>query len=80
MDFFAAQDHARRNSRLLLVWFALAVAGIVATVYLAVVIALTMGADDARLVPAALWDPLLFATTAAAVGGVILLGSGWKTM
>lgn len=80
MDFFAAQDHARRNSRLLIVWFTLAVAGIVATVYLAVVIALTMGADDPHLVPASLWDPLLFATTAAAVGSVILLGSGWKTM
>lgn len=80
MDFFAAQDHARRNSRLLIIWFALAVAGIVATVYLAVVVALTMGADDPRLVPAALWDPLLFATTAAAVGSVILLGSGWKTL
>lgn len=80
MDFFAAQDHARRNSRLLVVWFALAVAGIVAVVYLAIVIALTVGADEPRLVPASLWDPLLFATTAVTVGSVILLGSGWKTV
>ncbi len=80
MDFFAAQDLARRNSRRLVGWFALAVIGIVASVYLALAIGLGLGASataDARPV---LWDPQLFAVTALVVGSFILLASLFKTL
>ncbi len=80
MDFFAAQDHARRHSRLLVLWFALAVLGIIASVYLVLSLALGMGATDGPPQPLTLWNPELFLLTAAAVGGVILLASAWKVL
>jgi Zn-dependent protease with chaperone function len=71
MDFFAAQDRARRASRWLLLWFFLAVAASVGAVYLAV--ALPLAGEGAEL-----WQPGLFLVVAVAVGGVILGGSAWK--
>ncbi|MBI1907669.1 MAG: peptidase, partial [Rhodocyclales bacterium] len=83
MDFFAAQDHARRSTRWLVLWFALAVAGIVATVYFAVVFATGFRTSDlynqTSDAPLALWQPDVFAAVAAAIGGLILLGSLYKT-
>jgi len=80
MDFFAAQDHARRTSRLLVLWFLLAVAGIIATVYLALAIALGLGAAEHQAQPVSLWNPELFVLTAAGVGGIILLASAYKVI
>lgn len=88
MDFFAAQDQARRTSRLLVLWFVLAVVGIIVTVY--VVLAGAMGLGSATeyasqygvqptaAAPLNLWDPQLFAMTAAGVSVLILLGSAFK--
>lgn len=88
MDFFAAQDNARRNSRLLVLWFVLAVVGIIVTVY--VVLAAAMGLGSATeyasqfgvqptaAAPLDLWDPQLFAITAVGVSALILLGSAFK--
>jgi Zn-dependent protease with chaperone function len=71
MDFFAAQDRARRASRWLLLWFSLAVATSIGVVYLAV--ALPLAGEGY-----ALWQPGLFFLVAFAVGGVILGGSAYK--
>ncbi len=80
MDFFKAQDDARRSSRILVVWFMLAVIGIVAAVYLAVAVAMGFGAAAETGAPAKLWDPDLFLLTALGVGGLILLGSAFKVI
>jgi len=71
MDFFAAQDRARRASRWLLLWFLLAVLASVGIIYLA--LALPIAGDGYSL-----WQPGLFVLVALAVGGVILGGSAWK--
>lgn len=80
MDFFAAQDLARRNSRRLVGWFALAVIGVIGSVYLAAIFIFGLGTTEGGYDPAAieLWDPELLVTTALAVGGFILLGSLFK--
>jgi Zn-dependent protease with chaperone function len=84
MDFFSAQDHARRISRWLIFWFALAVAGIIATVYFALVLTVGQGNGDefgyAESGPLVLWNPELLALTTAVVGGIILIGSLYKTI
>ncbi|MDO9600663.1 MAG: M48 family metallopeptidase [Azoarcus sp.] len=77
MDFFAAQDHARRVTRLLVLWFAIAVALIVCTVYLGVSFMLSMG-DELSPARPALWDGERFVATALAVGGLILAASLYK--
>ncbi len=83
MDFFQAQDKARRNSKMLVLWFLLAVVGIIATVYLALVVTSEVVLTDTSLPQAmassALWQPELFLMSAGGVGGLILLGSLFKT-
>lgn len=80
MDFFAAQDHARRASRQLVGWFAAAVTAIILTIYL--VLAVVLGAGDAAPPgqPLRLWQPDLLLATAVVVGGFILLGSLYKIL
>lgn len=80
MDFFAAQEHARRNSRFLIIWFAIAVIGIIAAVYIAILLATGLGAAQQSGQALTLWDPELFAMSAGGIGGVILLGSGYKVL
>lgn len=77
MDFFGAQERARRGTRWLVLWFALAVAGIVAVVYLALVFG-TRFSNDAQAAPTTLWRPVLLGWTLAGVGGLILAGSLYK--
>ncbi|THF62639.1 M48 family metallopeptidase [Pseudothauera rhizosphaerae] len=79
MDFFAAQDHARRTTRLLVGWFAAAVVAIVLVVYVALALVLGLGGGDAPgAPPPSLWQPDLLLATAVVVGGFILLGSLYK--
>jgi Zn-dependent protease with chaperone function len=68
MDFFAAQELARRRSRLFAILFGLAVVGVVLVVYLPVHVLYAGG----RL------DPLLFAYVAVPVTAVILGSSWWR--
>lgn len=69
MDFFEAQDQARRKTKWLVLWFALAVVGVVVAVNLLVLL-LTGGDQAVELM------------TVASVGtaGVILAASGFKSM
>lgn len=71
MDFFGAQDQARRRSRWLLLAFAAAVAVVVLAVY--AVAHVTLGPGLGRPV-----DPRLFALVASVTSGAILLVSWWR--
>lgn len=79
MDFFAAQDNARRTSRFLVLWFVLAVLGLIAAAYVAMVFAMGFTQAEAEAAPQiSFWDPELFLATALGVGGLILIGSTYK--
>ncbi len=83
MDFFERQDQARRHTKLLVVYFALAVAGIIASVYLVCLLIFTTGEAKYRhygeLQPLALWNPTLLLYVATGTLGVIICGSLYKT-
>src|SRR6266567_7810111 len=85
MDFFERQDQARRNTKLLVVYFVVGVALLVAAVYLATLLVFAGVASrrhhfysDDRPQPA-LWQPQLFLGAAAGTLAVITLGSIFKT-
>jgi len=71
MNFFEKQDVARRKTGWLVILFALAVIGIIALVYVAVVVILGLSREDAG--PLSMWDPKLLALVG---GGVIMLVGG----
>ncbi len=79
MDFFQHQESARKRTRLLVIYYALAVACIIAAVYLVLAIGL-MISEAAEETPAqiGLWQPWLVLWTALGVGGVIVLGTAYK--
>jgi Zn-dependent protease with chaperone function/uncharacterized tellurite resistance protein B-like protein len=79
MDFFEHQEQARRKSHVLVLYFILAVLGIILSIY-AVVIAAGHFAQGDKAGPLEIWDPRLFLISAAATAGVILAGTGYKTM
>ena len=85
MDFFERQDQARRNTKLLVVYFVLGVAMLIVAVY-AVTLGIFTGlssrqhnvyGQEAHLV---LWNPQLFLLAAVGTLAVIALGSGFKTL
>ena len=71
MDFFQRQEKARRNTKLLVFYFVLAVALILAAVYLTV--AMMFGRHE-------LWNPTLFLYAAGGTLTVILAGSVHKIL
>ena len=69
MDFFEAQDEARKKTKWLVLWFVLAVIGVVVAVDLLVIVLV----DEE--------DPILIVITASVLtGGIMLAASGYKTM
>lgn len=80
MDFFASQDAARKKTSLLVVYFLLAVALIVASVYLAVsaIFVWSKGGEPSQGA-VGLWNPGLLALVAACTLTVIGLGSLYRT-
>ncbi len=78
MDFFQAQEQARRNSRLLTVYFLLAVAFIVVAVHLT--ITLTLMWSDGYQVIDDWWQPEIFATSALITLLLISGGSLYKVV
>lgn len=83
MDFFEHQDKARRNTRLLVVYFVVAVACIIASVYIACLLIFYgtefqqhPGTPSSELI---LWDPRLFLYVVLGTLGVVSLGSLYKT-
>jgi Zn-dependent protease with chaperone function/uncharacterized tellurite resistance protein B-like protein len=85
MDFFERQDQARRNTKLLVVYFILGVAMLILAVYAAMLGIFTgLGShhhhgyyEQAQVV---LWNPQLFLGAAVGTLAVIALGSGFKTL
>lgn len=81
MDFFEAQELARKKTKLLVFYFVLAVLGIVVSVYALLVVVTAFGGREAADVePLALWQPGLLAAAAVGSLAVILLGSGFKVL
>ena len=85
MDFFERQDQARRNTKLLVVYFVIGVAMLILAVYAAWWGSLPASprsqhhgySEQAQLV---LWNPQLFLVAAVGTLAVIGLGSGFKTL
>lgn len=83
MDFFEHQDKARKNTKLLVVYFVIAVACIIASVYIASLLIFygtqanqQPGAPPPELV---LWNPELFLYVVLGTLGVVIIGSLYKT-
>src|SRR5450756_3195080 len=85
MDFFAQQDHARRKTKSLIVYFVLAVISMIVMIYgVAVFVVFYVNlkqshqhyAADAQMT---LWNPELFAMVALGTIAVIFCGSAYKT-
>ena len=83
MDFFEHQDKARKHTKLLVIYFVIAVLCIIASVYLASLLIFygahakqPPGAPPPELV---LWDPQLFLYAMLGTLGVVILGSLYKT-
>jgi len=79
MDFFSAQDDARKNTKWLVLLFLLAVLAIIVLLYLAVAYLTSFSNTAALAQPIQWWQPNLFLIVAAITAGVILLGSLYKT-
>jgi Zn-dependent protease with chaperone function/uncharacterized tellurite resistance protein B-like protein len=83
MDFFERQEVARRHTKLLVVYFVLAVIAIILAVYVAV--SLVFAGYMLKQHPASgqlplVWNPQLFLGVALGTIGVIFCGSAYKTM
>jgi len=84
MDFFAQQDKSRRKTKLLVFYFAIAVAALIVAVYFAS-LAIFTGAQAhyhryGEQPEFALWNPQLFLCVAVGVLGVVFIGSTYKTL
>ena len=83
MDFFEHQDRARKNTKVLVVYFAIAVACIIASVYFACLL-IFYGTGSERqpgepLPELVLWDAQLFLYVVLGTLGVVIIGSLYKT-
>ncbi len=83
MDFFEHQDKARKHTKVLVVYFVIAVLCIIASVYIASLLIFygaaakqQPGISPPELV---LWDPRLFLYTVLGTLGVVIIGSLYKT-
>ncbi len=83
MDFFEHQDIARKKTKLLVVYFVIAVACIIASVYLASLLIFhgvgSQPQEGGPPVELALWDPKLFLYVVSGTLGVVIIGSLYKT-
>src|SRR5690606_10333276 len=82
MDFFEAQEVARKRTKLLVFYFVLAILGIVVAVY-GLLLAITTFAGEPSpegVVVFNPWQPTLLLIAAVGSLAVILLGSGFKVL
>ncbi len=80
MDFFEHQEQARRKSGVLVFYFLLAILGIIVSIYAVIVGVMVFSDEKNGQPPVSLWDPELFLLAAIGTGGIILVGSGYKTL
>jgi Zn-dependent protease with chaperone function len=84
MDFFEQQTKAQKKTKLLVLYFALAVVSIIVMIYAVAVFVKTAIIAHEYHIPSAeahlvWWDPQLFAGVALGTLAVILIGSAYKT-
>lgn len=80
MDFFAAQDQARKQTAWLVVFYVMAVVGIIVAVYLVFAFIFVSSAESEIGESLSLWDPQLFIWITLCVGTLIVGASFFKTM
>lgn len=87
MDFFERQDKARRKTKWLIIYFAMAVIGMTAAIYIAVLLIFSgVQAHHHRFnyggetPPLSLWNPQILFGVSLATLAIIGIGSGYKTM
>ncbi len=83
MDFFDRQEKAKRNTKLLVFYFAAGVSLLIIAVYLVVLIAFTGFSSRYQFAgssAAAFWHPQLFLGTVVGTVAVIFIGSAFKSM
>ncbi|MFK7851305.1 MAG: M48 family metallopeptidase [Akkermansiaceae bacterium] len=86
MNFFEAQERARKSSRMLVLWFIMAMFGVIAVMYVIATLIFQFtsvrpsSADNgfAHTPPTTWWDGERAITISLLVGGVILIGSWSK--
>lgn len=85
MNFFEAQERARKSSRLLVWWFILSVIGVIAVMYGFATVFWHFNTSSSEGVSAVTevsvlkwWNPELLLWTSLLVGGVIVIGSLFK--
>lgn len=79
MDFFSAQDEARKNTKWLVLLFMLAVLSIIVLLYLAVVFFSNYSTTARMAEHAQWWRPQVLLIVGGITSAVILLGSLYKT-
>src|ERR1700680_1924972 len=88
MDFFAQQEKTRKKTKWLVIYFILAVAAMIVTIYVAALLIFS-GVQlhqhryqnyDETQPQFSLWDPQIFLGVALGTIAVILIGSSYKTM
>lgn len=87
MDFFERQDKARRKTKWLVIYFAMAVVGMTAAIYIAVVLIFS-GVQahqhrfnyDGGAPQLSLWNPQILLGVSLATLAIIGVGSSYKTM
>ena len=75
MNFFTAQEEARKASRRLVLWFTLCVIGVILMVYTVLVVIIQYASIKSDGLLANWWQTELFLVTFVSVGGIILIGS-----
>ena len=81
MNFFEAQDDARRRTKWLVVYFILAIIGVILAVYGVVFLVMQyVGVEDADGLSRGFWMPDVLLPTALITGGIMGVGSMFKTM
>jgi Zn-dependent protease with chaperone function len=89
MDFFERQDKARKKTKWLVIYFTLAVAAMIAAIYVVSVLVFSgvqahqnryQNDNDASSPQILLWNPELFLGVAIGTIAVVLIGSSYKTM
>jgi Zn-dependent protease with chaperone function len=80
MDFFSAQDEARKNTKWLVLLFTAAVVAMIALLYGVAVFMLSYANTASAAESIQWWQPRLFMIIAGVTAAVILLGSLYKTM
>jgi Zn-dependent protease with chaperone function len=85
MDFFERQDKAKKKTKWLVIYFILAVAAMIAAIYIAVFlifsgVQLHQHRINEEQPQFELWDPQIFLGVALGTIAVILIGSSYKTM